>query len=185
MSSTTNILELPSEIKDNTYIKETPTDVNQVTSISTPGMNLDESTINQIVNGLQRASIAGATQLQSRDIPISASNISNDPQIQPNYLPTYAERDYIHDKVSNEILNHYNNSHNSDDIYNEFQTPFLLAVLYFLFQLPFLRKWLFSYMPFLFSKDGNMNLQGFIFNSLLFGITFYLLNKSTELFSRF
>lgn len=182
MSSTTNILELPSE--RDTYIKEIPTDnVNQVTSVSTPGMNLDESTINQIVNGLQRASIAGATQLQSRDIPISTSNISNDAQIQPNYVPTYVERDYIHDKVSNDEINHYN-SH-SDDMYNEFQTPFLLAVLYFLFQLPFLRKWLFSYMPFLFSKDGNMNLQGFLFNSLLFGIAFYLLNKSTELFSRF
>ncbi len=33
------------------------------------GVSLDQSTINQIINGLQQASSAGLTQLQSRDIP--------------------------------------------------------------------------------------------------------------------
>lgn len=36
---------------------------------SSNGMALDQTTINQIVSGLQQASSTGVTQLQSRDIP--------------------------------------------------------------------------------------------------------------------
>jgi hypothetical protein len=77
----------------------------------------------------------------------------------------------------------YNNS--IDDMYNEIQTPLLMAVLYFLFQLPFFKKFLFGYFPVLFSKDGNLNLYGFSFNSVLFGLLFYLLNKFTQNFNKF
>jgi len=204
MSGTTNILELPSEIRENNNIKEIE-NRNQMGTINaaqqltqgvgtgTQGINLDENTINQIVNGLQRASIAGATQLQSRDIPITTSSISNDAQVQPNYVPTQPlqeNNDYIKDyEETGDIINNYNkknqNNNSVDDMYNELQTPLLLAVLYFLFQLPFLRKLLFKYLPILFSKDGNMNINGFLFNSLLFGTSYYILHKSTELFSRF
>ena len=52
-----------------------------------------------------------------------------------------------------------------DDTYNEIQTPLLLAVLYFLFQLPFFRKFLFNYLPVLFSNDGNLNINGFLFTA--------------------
>ena len=72
-----------------------------------------------------------------------------------------------------------------DDMYNEIQTPLLLAVLYFLFQLPFFRKFLFSYFPILFSNDGNFNINGFIFSSVLFGLLFYTLNKVTNHFGAF
>jgi len=199
MSGTTNILELPSEIRENSNVKEianrqmdTTNIIQQMTQgTGTQGINLDETTINQIVNGLQRASIAGATQLQSRDIPITTSNISNDEQVQPNYVPTQPQKnDYIKDyEETDDIINNYNkkNQRNNyvDDFYDELQTPLLLAVLYFLFQLPFLRKLLFKYLPILFSKDGNMNINGFLFNSALFGSSYYFLHKSTQLFSRF
>ena len=72
-----------------------------------------------------------------------------------------------------------------EDVYNEFQTPLLLAVLYFLFQLPFFRKILFNYMPFLFLQDGNLNINGFLFKSVLFGLIFYIIDKSTQLFDNF
>jgi hypothetical protein len=72
-----------------------------------------------------------------------------------------------------------------DDMYNEIQIPLLLAVLYFLFQLPFFRKFLFNYLPILFSNDGNLNINGFLFTSALFGITFYLVNKITYQFGAF
>ena len=32
-------------------------------------------------------------------------------------------------------------------------------------------------LPSLFGKDGNMNLYGFFFNSTLFGILFFIINK--------
>jgi len=124
MSGTTNILELPSEIRENSNSKEivnrnqmdtinvNQQQMSQGTGMGSPGINLDETTINQIVNGLQRASIAGATQLQSRDIPITTSNISNDEQVQPNYVPTqplHKNSDYIKDyEETDDIINNYN-----------------------------------------------------------------------------
>ena len=85
------------------------------------------------------------------------------------------------------IINNYSveNNNRLDDLYNEIQVPILLAVLYFLFQLPVFRKYLFSYFPVLFSKDGNLNINGYLFMSSLFGILYYLLNKINTHFGKF
>lgn len=147
-------------------------------------MTLDQTTINQIVSGLQQASVAGVTQLPSRDIPRSTESIVNDEQIQPNYIQSTANVDYIKKEKKNEPENiveryikteHIENS--LDSAYNEMQTPLLLIVLYFIFQLPIFKKTLFHYIPFLFSKDGNINLNGLAFMSIMYGVTYYFLNK--------
>jgi hypothetical protein len=78
-----------------------------------------------------------------------------------------------------------NRQNSLDDMYNEIQTPLLLSVLYFLFQLPFFRKFLYNYFPILFSNDGNLNINGFMFSSILFGLVFYGLNKITNHFGAF
>ena len=154
-------------------------------------MSLDQTTINQIVSGLQQASINGSTQLPSRDIPMTTTAHSTDPYIQPNYVPpTPQHTDYIKNyEESSDIVNDYNKKYQDqnslDEMYNEIQTPLLLAVLYFLFQLPFFRKFLFSYFPILFSNDGNLNINGFLFMSVLFSLGFYTLNKVTNHFSVF
>ena len=158
-------------------------------------INLDQTTINQIVNGLQQASATGATQLPSRDIPMTTNNLTHDASIQPNFIPPVPQSQHgNHDYISNyqqagDIINEYNSnlerSNSLDDMYNEIQVPILLAVLYFLFQLPFFRKFLFSYFPVLFSKDGNLNINGYIFMSSLFGIFYYLLNKVNIHFGKF
>ena len=155
------------------------------------GLSLDQSTISLIVNGLQQASISGATQLPSRDIPMTTSGHSTDPQVQPNYVPPPQNPvDYIKNyEESSDMVDEYNKNmsrqNSLDDMYNEIQTPLLLAVLYFLFQLPFFRKFLFSYFPILFSNDGNFNINGFIFSSVLFGLLYYTLNKVTNHFGAF
>jgi hypothetical protein len=155
-------------------------------------ITLDQTTINQIVNGLQQASTSGATQLPSRDIPMTTSNLTHDVNIQPNYIPPPPQNttDYIQNyEQAGDIINDYNanleRSSALDDMYSEIQVPLLLAVLYFLFQLPFFRKFMFSYLPVLFSKDGNLNLNGYIFMSCLFGIFYYLLNKVNTRFGKF
>jgi hypothetical protein len=156
-----------------------------------PNFSLDQTTINQIVNGLQQATASGATQLPSRDIPMNTTGHSNDAQVQPNYVPLpERQMDYIKDyEQTNDTIDNYNKSMNRnnslDDMYNEIQTPILLAVLYFLFQLPFFRRFLFSYFPILFSNDGNLNINGFLFSSTLFGLLFYFLNKVTNHFGAF
>jgi hypothetical protein len=152
-------------------------------------MSLDQTTISQIINGLQQAAISGATQLQSRDIPMTTTGISNDPQVMPNYVPapSIQQQDYIRNyEETSDIINNYSKnkqtSNSLDDMYNEIQTPLLIAVLYFLFQLPFFKKILFSYIPFLFSNDGNYNINGFLFTSILFGVLFHFLMKISSYF---
>ena len=67
----------------------------QPTNTNQPSMSLDQSTIAQIVNGLQQASSSGLTQLQSRDIPRTTETLTQDEQIQPNYIPQTSNHDYI------------------------------------------------------------------------------------------
>jgi hypothetical protein len=199
MSDSTSILDLPTDpvgggnVSNN--ISMTATE-NVVVSQKQPANqtingSLDEATISQIVSGLQNASRSGATQLPSRDISMSTIGISNDPHVQPNYVPPPQENtDYIRNyEQTSDMINDYNknaqDNNSLDDMYNEIQVPLLLAVMYFLFQLPFFRKLLFGYFPVLFSSDGNMNINGFLFTSALFGLLYYLLNKITNRFGVF
>lgn len=198
MSESTSILDLPTDPVGGGInasgggISLTANETGQTSSSSQPsGFSLDQSTINQIVNGLQQASINGATQLPSRDIPMTTTGHSNDPQVRPNYVPPPPQNsDYIQNyEQTSDMINTYNkqmqNNNSLDDMYNEIQTPLLLAVLYFLFQLPFVRKLLYTYIPFLFSNDGNFNMNGYLFTSVLFGLVFYALNKLSWYFNAF
>lgn len=154
------------------------------------GFSLDQTTINQIVNGLQKASVNGLTQLPSRDIPRTTEGITNDAQIQPNYIPqpnpAQMQEDYIQkmqqmNQSTNEIIDEHNKKANFssslDNLYDEIQTPLLLAILFFIFQLPIFKKYLFLYIPFLFFNDGNYNIKGYLTISVLFGSIYYFCNK--------
>ncbi len=195
MSDTTNILDLPTDPagggNTTNNINISANEIKQQPTQNNTGISLDQTTISQIVNGLQQASITGATQLPSRDIPMTTNSITTDPYVQPNYVPEINNQpDYIKNyETGEDIINNYNknaqNSDSLDEMYNEIQTPLLLAVLYFLFQLPFFRKNLYTYFPVLFSVDGNLNINGFLFTSILFGLLFYMLNKVTTHFGKF
>ena len=197
MSDTTSIMDLPTDptgggsiggnvsLTANEKISSTP-----VQSPPGAGVALDQTTINQIVSGLQQASSSGATQLPSRDIPRNTEGIMQDPQVQPNYIPPQSNNDYITEYEDNEdiIQNYKSNAQygdSLDQLYEEIQIPLLIAVLYFLFQLPIFKRYLYKFFPSLFSKDGNVNLYGFCFTSALFGFLYYTLAKITTHFSRF
>ena len=161
MSDATSILDLPTDpvgggsVGGNITMKaqETVQQMQQSSGAPSAGMTLDQTTISQIVNGLQQATLAGATQLPSRDIPMNTSGLSADPQVMPNYVPPPPPQhtDYIKNyEQTSDMVNNYNRgkqiNSSLDDMYNEIQTPLLLAVLYFLFQLPFFKKFLYTYM---------------------------------------
>jgi hypothetical protein len=203
-SDSTSILDLPTDpvgggnislsASENVVQKQMQQQMPQNPGLNqgqTPNFSLDQTTISQIVSGLQQAATAGATQLPSRDIPMNTTGHSNDAQVQPNYIPMHERQtDYIKDyEQTSDMIDNYNKnvkrSNSLDDMYNEIQTPLLLAVLYFLFQLPFFRRFLFSYFPILFSNDGNYNINGYLFSSVLFGLLFHLLNKVTNHFGAF
>ena len=151
---------------------------------------LDHNSINELVSGLQKLTMTGATQLPSRDIPTTTTHLSNDEEVQPNFVPRPSETNYIDDYQDNDdVINEYNmrvsKESQLDAMYNEFQTPILLAILFFLFQLPFFKKNLFTYAPALFMNDGNYNIYGFVFISMFFAFVYYLLSKSAVVFNRF
>jgi len=156
---------------------------------------LDQSTINQLVMGLQQANTTGATQLPSRDIPQNIAALMQDPNIQPNYIPQPPQGNYDYisaqqQAVSQEdILRDYQRKEQQtsmlDEAYNNIQTPLLLGVLYFLFQLPVFKKMIQKVAPFFYNNDGNINLNGLLFNSLLFGIIYITITTVMSHFNKF
>jgi hypothetical protein len=197
MNGTTNISELPNDYlcgsskTDNITLTKKENDVNLMPMPMPPlngNISLDQTTINQIVNGLQQASTSGSTLLPSRDIPIKTDNIVIDEQIRPEYLPATNKSDYIVSAESNEdIINGYNSTQKKTDnmeyLYSEIQYPLLICIVYFLFQLPIFRKKLFYLIPFLFTNDGNYNINGYLITSILFAITIYILIKIMNMVS--
>ena len=86
-------------------MQQSPPPQNQPTSQdnNNNGMN-----INNFVTGIQEAAASGALQLPSRDIPQSQSHLTNDEQLQPNYIPEN-KGDYINDTYNQEqIINNQN-----------------------------------------------------------------------------
>jgi hypothetical protein len=200
MTDTTSIHDLPADPANGASgnislavneMKMQPIDPREnIVQQPTPNTGLDPATINQLINGLQQATTAGATQLHSRDIPQNTQGYTQDPYIQPHYIPPTSNIDYIKDyEDNNDIINSYNkkmyDSNNLDQLYDELQIPLLIAVLFFLFQLPIFKKLLYNYFPVLFFKDGNINIYGYVFTSLLFGFLYYSLFKIMTHFSKF
>jgi len=198
MSEYTTLDQLPSE-PINLNIQETNKTLPQMipqqnfqnsqninTSSDINNLPLDSSTINQLINGIQEASLSGVTQLSSRDIPNTTMYRDNDPQIKPNYIPkvNQTQIDYIN-SLDDDNDNYYrknsyhNNNYNNNlnNFYDEIQFPILIGVLYFLFQLPFFKLYFFKYLPILYNIDGNFNFYGLIFMSSLYSFVFYIFNK--------
>tara|TARA_B110000211_G_C14007513_1_gene521528 strand:- start:502 stop:1161 length:660 start_codon:yes stop_codon:yes gene_type:complete len=137
---------------------------------------------NEMIKQLQQATKAGATALPSRDIPADTNQIHADVQIKPNFVPETDNTDYIRNyQTQQDLISQSNTNQNNidslDSFYNEFQFPLLIAVLYFLFQLPIFRKTIKNFLPSLYGNDANPNLNGYMFNSVLFATIFYALVK--------
>jgi len=137
--------------------------------------------VNEFVSGLQRATTSGLTALPIRDVPRNTESVISDEQTVPNYIPK-SPVDYIreHHENTQSFMEHRSRSINQaeslDVIYDTLQVPILLAILYFTFQLPIMRKYLLQYLPSIFNKDGNHNLSGLLFLSVLFSCTYYGIN---------
>lgn len=153
--------------------------------------NVSNEEMSKVISGLQSASSNNMTSLPSRDIPIQTTSITNDPYIQPNYIPEKkTNTDYIQQQESMEALYEKHRQkekqkNTMDDIFDNLQAPIFITILFFIFQLPFLNKQLFKYIPNLFVKDGHLSFGGYLFKSLLFGSTFFGLTKFVNYMSEF
>ena len=114
--NTTSINDLPTDpVAGGSIGGDVKLLINEVNSSTHPSqsqpnnsqLSLDQSTISQIVNGLQQASLTGVTSLPSRDIPLHTEQLTSDAQIQPNYVPPPQTIDYINES-DDDIQNYYN-----------------------------------------------------------------------------
>jgi hypothetical protein len=147
----------------------------------------DTTDINKLISGIQQASASGLLSLPSRDIPQNQQHITQDHQIQANYVPKGPD-DYIKEHQTPEDIIQKNaqrelNGNSMDEYYNELHIPIMICVLYFLFHLPIVRKNMFRYIPFLFNKDGNLNGTGYVANSIIFAGLSYGIFKSINYMS--
>ncbi len=145
----------------------------------------------QYLSEEQQLELASMKQnrLPSRDIQQDTTSYSQDAQVQPNYIPRQELlTDYVRDRetFSNETLkNHENKMRNMsrlDVIISEIQVPIMIVLMYFFFQLPIMNTILFKKFSFLsiYNDDGNFNLFGLMFKSLLFGTTYYTMIKTAQ-----
>ena len=146
---------------------------------------VDPNSLNNVLTGIQRAESQGMTQLPSRDVPMNSANIIQDEQVKANYLPNSDKKGYIEEQDTyNSMMERNRTKEEQNDrldvIYDEFQLPILIMVLFFIFQLPFDQKKLIGFFPTLFLKDGNMSMGGYLTKTILFGITFYAIMKLTN-----
>lgn len=120
--------------------------------------------------------------LPSRDIPQDLSIYSVDEAIQPNYIPRPTRTNYIREDSQEEEEDKLRLQKKKekrarfvDDIFVEIQKPVIIALLFLLFQLPFMNAFLYKYLFFLklAGEDGNMNMWGFVFKSVVFGVLIY------------
>lgn len=191
-SSSVKVQEPPSNVtNDKVNNPISTTYQNQPSSTQIPGQSqsqvqLSDKTINQIVQGIQLASASNLTQLPSRDIPMTQSNITTDEQVQPNFVPKVEPTvapDYINEFEKKQELTKLQNLRSAstndklDEIYETIQTPVLIAILFFIFQMPIINKSLRKYVPSLFTPERSLSIGGYVFKAALFGGMYYLLQK--------
>lgn len=152
--------------------------------------------MNEVMQGVQRASANGMTMIPTRDIPMNPNAFTHDEQSRPNYVPQPQQQmsgmgmsggsggsaDYIKDHTSMENIVRANARQSNqidtiEAIYYDLQMPILIGVLYFIFQMPVFRAQLLHFLPSLFGEDGNFKIMGLTATSVMFAGTFFVIMK--------
>ena len=179
-------------------ISQTTTAVTQISNQGNPNITLETTeklnntneTINsQFEKELKMAVDSGNTALPSRDIPNNTTNLTNDSQIQPNYIPSSGvDQDFVQNyENSNDFLNYREKKSNREDnydfFYEQLKIPILIAFLFFIFQLPFTKNFFLKNSPVLFGTDGNYNIYGYTGTSIAFGLLYFVITYILEYYS--
>ena len=144
--------------------------------------------MNEVMQGVQRASANGMTMIPTRDIPMNPNSFTHDDQARPNYVPDPRSvhfqdgADYIKDYQSMESIVRANARQSNqldtiEAIYYDIQMPILVGVMYFIFQMPVFRAQLLHFLPSLFGEDGNFKMIGLTATSAMFALVFFIIMK--------
>jgi hypothetical protein len=119
--------------------------------------------------------------LPPKDIPLDMSGF-RDESAKPNYVPPVQRfrDDYVLDQE--ERIRETKTSEKTQktidskfDLLAEIQTPVAVAILYLVFQMNSINTLMARYLKFagFFGEDGNINMQGMLFKSAIFGAFYY------------
>jgi len=186
-NDSTNIDDLPNGTNQENAnmtmsVNENPTEYKPLNDIATPNQ-MDPKSVNEILSQTNDLASTGALNMPVRDVPRSTQPIHHDEQAQHDYMQHQQHPDYIDNWESNQdMLYDQSKSDNQREsleiMYEQFQLPILIMLLYFFFHLPVVNKWFFKTFTFCFMKDGNMNFQGFVLKSVIFATLFYIIHKN-------
>jgi len=207
-AGTTSLSELPSNTggpnantvirplaqpEQNKVMGEAPMYKNDLDEKSPHIPTVDMSQMNKLAAGLEKAKEVGATKLPPRDIPRNSGTVHQDAEAKPNFVPrqrrpAQPREDYVQNyETAQSVIEKQEKQEAKKDtidtIYDELQAPVLIGFLFFVFQLPFVRGKLAKTTPFLFAKDGNMNMSGFVVLSMTFALLYYAIQKILKHFS--
>ena len=145
---------------------------------------VDSKQMTTMINTIQNAASNGLTQL-AEDIPKQTDMITNDSQSLPNAIPGSAPAqnvDYIQNYTTQEQIHNQNlRDENKQDtlhfILDEIKIPLMIAALYLVYQQPFVKKFILGKFPKMFNDTGNYTTNGLLGMSILFGASYYGINK--------
>ena len=148
---------------------------NQINKLPNSEPQTDFEIISTISPEITQAEKEGLLNLPSRDIPMNTEHVQME-QVDPLHIPDIGSSKYIPE----DNINNYNNINMVDD---DYKIPLLITLLYFLFSLPYVKNLLFINLKSLFKSDGNYNMKGHTFVSILFGALYFMLNKLVVILS--
>jgi hypothetical protein len=186
-TDSTNIDDLPNGTNQenanmNISVNENPTEYKPINDVPPPSQ-MDPNSVNEILSQTNDLASTGALNIPIRDVPRNTQPIHSDEQAQHDYMQHQQHPDYIDNWESNhEMIYDQQKSDNQREslevLYEQFQLPILIMLLYFFFHLPVVNKWFFKTFSFCFMKDGNMNFQGYVLKSIIFATLFYIIHKN-------
>tara|TARA_B110000285_G_scaffold235168_1_gene315287 strand:+ start:8354 stop:8947 length:594 start_codon:yes stop_codon:yes gene_type:complete len=192
-NDSTNIDDLPTSTSPaNTNItmsvNENPTEYKPLNDVPQT-QDFDGKSVNEMLSQTNQIASMGALELPIRDIPRNTHDINVDEQVNNEYMQDQHRRDYIDGWENNQqmIYDQQRSDTQQDNmevLYEQFQIPILIMLLYFFFHLPVVNKWFHKTFTFCFMKDGNMNFQGFILKSIIFATLFYVLHRNITYLSK-
>ena len=130
-------------------------------------------------------------RLPSKDIRVSNAEFVQDPQIQPNYVPTPPDhsQNYIPDnmmydqeiimkKTPKKSVRFAEGNRESDyleSLWSKYKIPLFLCLVFFVFQLPLFNRYMKEYVPLpYFYNENQLTTTGMLFKSILFGSVYYV-----------
>jgi hypothetical protein len=192
-NDSTNIDDLPTSTSPananiTMSINENPTEYKPLNDVPQT-QDFDGKSVNEMLSQTNQIASMGALELPIRDIPRNTHDINVDEQVNNEYMHDQHRRDYIDGWENNQqmIYDQQRSDTQQDNmevLYEQFQIPILIMLLYFFFHLPVVNKWFHKTFTFCFMKDGNMNFQGFILKSIIFATLFYVLHRNITYLSK-